>query len=159
MALILPLGAGMTYVGAVLARVVPASLPTVRDSDVVHAVGWIAMLFFGGCTAVIAMRFVRGGLAYRIDSHGICDGRWTSTPTPWTAIDGFREVAIRGHRMLGYDIADAYVRQLPWFRRYLAALNRYLCGFSSALSALGTDRSLDEIVDAVRIFAPDKFAD
>jgi len=159
LALILPLGLGMTYLSAVLARVLPAPFPPVHDSAKIHGVGWVALFFFGACTIVIGKRLLRGGLAYRIDAHGICDGRWGSLPTPWSAINGFREVTVRGQRLLGYDIADEELERLPWFRRCLVSLNRYSCGCSSALSALGTDRSFDEIVGAVRTLVPEKFAD
>ena len=128
-----------------------------------HIIGWASILFFGLCLIVATKRSLAGGSACVIDSRGISEGRISPDPIPWRVISNVRVVTISsgwpkpGQRMVGFDIAADYAQRFGPVRRRLIAMNRRAFGFSAALSPVGTDRSLDDLVTAVQSWAPDKF--
>lgn len=157
----LPLGVAFVYLGLVLADVFAAPWPRAQDSYVIRLFGWISALFFGWITFGIAKRVVTGGLAFRIDAVGIYDPKRSPNIIPWSAIEDVRIIRIPPNRMLanrilGYDLADNLVDRLPLLQQIMVALNRRCSGISAGIATAGTDRSFQEVIEAVREFAPDK---
>lgn len=120
-------------------------------------VGWLGIAFFGFALIMLSSRLVSGGLACRIDSAGVHEPKVSSRTIPWDKIEKVGVARVTSQWMIAVVLAGDYARSLSLIRRVLIAANESWFGFSIGLSPVGTDRTLDDYVEAARHWAGDKF--
>ncbi len=145
---------GGALLGLWQAGVVGAAPPTYPGAA---AVGWAGAVLFATAAGFSVAAACRRGVVIRVDADGITACAWSRRPIPWAAVAG---AAVRGdwpQRTLSLELVDpaAY----PPDGRWLRWVNRWrLAGYGDLPIVTGvTDRSLAELVAAVRAFAPDRF--
>jgi hypothetical protein len=138
------LGLGMTAVGLwlLLADLEPEPDP---------AVAWSAILFFGGCTVVLIYRFLRNQPFMELSDEGIVDHRLKIGPVPWSELEGAYIKRMLWFSFVCFQLRDpqAFLAELPEWRRELLASNRRLGGTEWAINVTGTGTSAQAVVDAV----------
>jgi hypothetical protein len=112
-------------------------------------IGWVGIAFFGAGAAAIIARLFDCDDQIIIDDRGIYWKRWSDHTIPWVEVKDVREARVRSTRFLCLDLKhpDRFPSRKP--RRRLAAFNRRLGYGDISLSALGTDKRLDELKSAV----------
>jgi hypothetical protein len=92
-------------VGCVL---VAASLfVAVRNADVVYrTAGWLGVGFFALCTIIAAKRLLAGGVPFAFDLGGIAFPTGNFGLLPWTEIQSYAVVTVRGHYFLAFTFHD-----------------------------------------------------
>lgn len=125
--------------------------------------GGLLVLFFGAAIPFTARRLFQAGVVMRIDATGIWFRPWSDEVIPWSAIS---RVAVHYSRVrldrAPIPIHVLYLRD-PAAYPYRAAnpLQRRVQRYSRerdfgdiTLSISDTDRSFDDLTDAINFFAP-----
>ena len=115
---------------------------------------WAAIVFFGSCFAVGVPRAIQTGPELRIDRNGIWWNRWSDRTIPWCEITRIAVRQMRDQRFLALHLRDPSAYTSERLLGKLASINRVMGFGDIALNMQGTDRSFDELADAVRRFAP-----
>jgi hypothetical protein len=118
------------------------------------AVGILCMLFFGMTTVAIFVRVMATGPEARVDADGIWLRRGIRTTIPWSAIRRLSVGEVKRQRFLCLDLVDPAMFPQGGVQGRLAGANRAMGFGDVAISMTGTDRSFDELMEAVRTFAP-----
>lgn len=116
--------------------------------------GYVAILFFGATAVVSVRRLFETDDQIVVDASGIYWSQWSDQKIPWSAIRMINRKLVKRQQFLCLELADA--AQYPPTRLLgrLAGANR-LVGFGDiAINIGGTNRSFDELVEAVERFRP-----
>jgi hypothetical protein len=120
----------------------------------IQAVGWVSIVLFGLCAILITRRLFEADVEIRIDANGIYWRRRSSQVIPWNAIDRITIGKVRGQRFACLFLRDPRAFPSDGFTSMLAGANKALGFGDVALGATGTDRSFDELIGAIKQFAP-----
>ncbi|WP_297800835.1 STM3941 family protein [uncultured Brevundimonas sp.] len=116
--------------------------------------GWVSIVFFGGVALVGAKRITSPSEHLRIDRMGVLVPSYTEHPIPWDQIEHIGTWSHRGQKALVIKLCDpSRYPRAPW-KRMFDSMNSGLSGGEIGLSMLGTDRTLDQALDAVEKFRP-----
>ena len=125
-----------------------------RDPFILRVFGWVAMLF-GIAGAVIAFRqLFRTGPVIEIDTAGIRWRRWSDAIIPWSAISDASSRSMSKQQFLCLTLARPADYPGRSTARLLAGLNKNMGFGDVAISTNGTDRSHDELLEAVSRYHP-----
>lgn len=146
------IGVGFASAATELARSV--RLVFFRDPFILRVFGWTAVVI-GVLGAVIAARqLLRTGPVIEIDARGIRWLRWSDKFIPWSAITDAAPRAISGQQFLCLTLDRPEDHASRSITGMLAGMNRNMGFGDVAIGAQGTDRSIDELMDAVARFRP-----
>ena len=112
-------------------------------------VGWSCIAFFGLATLALIGRLFDRNDQIIIDSRGLYWRQWSEQTIPWTEVRNVREAQVRRSRFLCVDLVHP-----EWFPSSkvagrLAGVNRKLGFGDLGISTSGTDKSFDELKQAV----------
>ncbi|MDB5677944.1 hypothetical protein [Sphingomonas bacterium] len=111
--------------------------------------GWLAIAGFGLWFVILLPGLFRLRLELRVDANGIWWRRWSDQTILWSAIRRMHVLDVENTRSITLYLADSAAS--PSMRRR--------AGFGDlAIKLNGTDRNFDELVAAVRRFAPPSLA-
>lgn len=120
-------------------------------------IGWVAALFFAVVGVGWALRLRESAPQIVIDDAGISARQWSEEHIPWSAVRDIGERRVRNQTFFSVQLKD--VDDHPP-ARLLGRISAAQAGMGMghfALSATGTDRSADELRDALACFAPEEF--
>jgi hypothetical protein len=124
-------------------------LVALTTADVVYrSAGWIGAAFFALCMGVAARRLVSGGTPFVFDLAGIAFPGGTFGIMPWTDIQEYAVVTIRGNEFLALTFHDPerILSRMSAAKRQWAIANQRLGWGHWALSFTGVTPGLDEAV-------------
>jgi hypothetical protein len=116
--------------------------------------GWLASVFFGFAGIVGARRLFDRSDQLVIDRNGIFWRHWSETTIPWSAIESFSRHSIRRQQFLSLHLKSPAMFPRSGAGGWVGNLNRGLGFGDIALTVAGTDRSFDELVEAIDRYAP-----
>jgi hypothetical protein len=112
-------------------------------------IGWAGLVFSGACSISIVRRMVGPADQIVVNEDGIFWKQWSDALVPWTDI---ATIDVRSFHLTDF----VCVHLKPSATRPTSASSRVLQGFNRragfgqmTLSAGGTDRSFEELVDAI----------
>ena len=114
--------------------------------------GWLCTLFFAVCGVIALMRMRDADVVMRIDARGIWWKQWSDSVIPWSNISGVGIVTMHRQKMLGVALHDRSASRASTLLGRLASANEALVGYPVSLNVTGTDRSFDDLVEAVERF-------
>ena len=119
------------------------------DPTMTRAVGWIAILFFGGGAIVVFRQLFRTDPVLEIDERGILSRRWSDQIIPWSAIVRAAPNSIHYQKFLclWLDVPERYPPRstLGKFSR----VNKGMGFGDLTLVTLGTDQSFKRLLEVV----------
>jgi hypothetical protein len=118
--------------------------------------GWLAAVFFGFAGIVGVRRLFDRSDQLVIDRNGIFWRHWSETTIPWSAIDSFSTHSIRRQHFLSLHLKSPAMFPRSGPGGFVGSLNRGLGFGDIALTVAGTDRSFDELVEAIDRYAPER---
>lgn len=127
----------------------------IMDGDVIFGVvGLVAILGFGAVGLIVLGRLRRGrGIEIEVSGRGICWRAWSDDLIAWHEIR-HAEVLRQGRQRYLCLWLDRQPEFRTRFAARGAALSRSIGYGDVALNTIGTDRTLDDLVDAVRRHIP-----
>jgi hypothetical protein len=117
-------------------------------------VGWISMFFFGLCAVAAVPRLFDESDQIVIDGNGIFWRRRSTTTIPWTAVQRWQIGQVRSQRFICLFLKDPTQFPHTGVGALLGGVNRGMGFGDVALSAVGTDRTFDEMLAAVESWGP-----
>jgi hypothetical protein len=144
-------GLGALAFAAVSVLVLTRRAPSFLDI----AGGTAALLFFGLCAVIVAVRLFDRRAVLVIDEHGIFDRRAKDRSLAWALIAHIAATRIGRQRL--YLIQPSVPLMQFTDRRYkraLQVLNRPWTGRGFFVGASGLDVSFEQIADAIHHFRP-----
>jgi hypothetical protein len=145
---------GLMVVGCVLT--VGAWHVATTTHDPVHRVAaWLGAGLMALCAAVAAKRMINGGTPFVFDHAGISFPSGTFGLLPWTEINSYAIVTIRGNLFLALTFRDperVLSRMSPAKRKWALANARMGWGHW-ALSFIGLTPGIDEAVAFIRQYS------
>jgi len=117
--------------------------------------GWVGMLFFGPAAFILARRLFDPEDQLVIDERGIFSKHWSSRTVPWHDIERIETAKVHREQFLCIFLAqpERYPPETLIGRAMLA--NRAMGFGDLAVSVTGTNRSFDELCEAVSRHWPD----
>jgi hypothetical protein len=112
--------------------------------------GWLVMAGFAIWFLVVLPRLFQTGLDLRVDAEGIWSRRWPDRTIRWCAIRQLRVLDVENTRSIWIYLVDPVA--MPSGK--LSAVRRAAGGGDLAINLNGTDRDFDDLLAAVRHFAP-----
>jgi hypothetical protein len=152
--LLVLLGIGMTALSAWIAFD-PVAF---RNPLLAAPTGWVGLLFFGACTSVALRQLFRRGPVLRVDARGIFWARWSEGTIPWAAVTRVEPKGMQGQLFLALWLRDPSAYPSRSLLGRAAGMNKTLGFGDIAITTQGTDRSFEDLVDAVRAQVPQLFA-
>jgi hypothetical protein len=119
-----------------------------------QAIGWVSVVFFGLAAILVTRRLFDTDVEIRIDANGIYWRRRSSQVIPWSAIDRITIGEVRGQRFACLFLRDPRAFPSDGVTGMLGGANKALGFGDVALGATGTDRSFDQLMSAIKQFAP-----
>jgi hypothetical protein len=113
------------------------------------AIGWLCVLLFGLIGLGIAKKLFETGEQLRIGSSGVCWRAWSDQTIPWSEISNVTTWESNRQRMIILHLRDPARFPAKGCLAVLAGTNRVLTGGDVAISLTGTDRTVEEALDAV----------
>jgi hypothetical protein len=112
-------------------------------------IGFVCAFFFATCGAFGIRRLLNPGDEIVIDGNGIKWRQWSDQLIPWDAITDIRVAVVRGRRFVCLYLREP--AQYPSTRLLgrMAGVNRSLGFGDIALNVSGTDRTHDDLVEAL----------
>lgn len=123
-----------------------------HSPQVIAAVAWFGIAFFGPCAILIAKRLIEGGEALRIGRAGVSFAAWSDQTIPWSEITDISEWSFRGQRSLILHLRDPNRFPGKGVLGFAAKANRALTGGDVPIALTGTNRSFDEAAAAIARF-------
>ena len=114
--------------------------------------GWIAIPVFGLFGALIAARLFDRRAQIVVDAEGLMFRQWSDEHIPWSAVSGIDERTMQGQRFFGIYLHDISAHPPTRLVGKLGRMNSALGFAQLSISATGTDRSADELRDALMQF-------
>jgi hypothetical protein len=142
---------GLTVVGCVL--VAASWFEAATSADVVYrTAGWFGVAFFAWCTLIAIKRMIAGGAPFVFDLAGIGFPTGSFGLLPWTEIEQYAVVTIRGNYFLAltfHDPARVLSRVSAAKHRWAMANQRLGWGHWS-LSFSGVTPGMDAAITFIR---------
>lgn len=117
--------------------------------------GWVAILFFGPCAAILVRRLFDRGEQIVIDGNGVYSKQWSSRTVPWAEIAAIEAAAVNRQRFLCLFLLHPDRYPPDTVLGQMMRANRALGFGDLALSATGTNRRFEDLVEAVAVHFPD----
>jgi len=127
-----------------------ASLLGIGPDAAGHGIGWFCAAL--GLAAVIAFvrRMTLAEPVIRVDGAGIHYHHWSPKPIGWDNVEAIRPYALRRTKFVGIRLRDLSRDPPTGFLRHLAKLNA-ATGFGHvSLPLQATDRTQEELLEAIR---------
>ena len=140
---------GVLMTGTCLFLVWPGSPGQLPSGDLAYFIMWIGVVFFGGCTLLIASRLFGGSEPVVVISpEGIRDTRVASGTIPWPAIGRIGTWSMSGQQIMTLDIDPEFERTLDLTRmvRMTRGANAKLGVPGLAIAASGLDCTFDQLL-------------
>jgi hypothetical protein len=121
-------------------------------------VGWLGVIFFGGCLAGVLVQLFSGGPVIVIDDVGVLDRRLGVGPIRWQDISSVSLIEIKRQRFISLWLRneDEYLSRAGGWREGIVRANRAM-GFSPfCLSFTGLTPGLDEAYARIRTKVPER---
>lgn len=141
----------LIVVGCVL--VAASWFMAVTNADVVYrTVGWLGVVLFALCIVIAAKRLFAGGVPFAFDLGGITFPTGSFGLLPWTEIEGYAVVTVRGHYFLAFTFHDParVLSRVSAANRRWAFANQRLGWGHWALSFAGLTPGMDEAIAFIR---------
>ena len=125
----------------------------VTRADVVYrTAGWLGTGFFTLCVLIAVKRLLFGGVPFVFDRSGIAFPSGSFGLVPWTEIENYAVVTIRGNHFLALTFRDPdrLLSRVSTAKRKWAMANHRLGWGHWALSFSGLTPGLDEAVAFIR---------
>ena len=124
------------------------------DSLRAQVAGWAGVAFFGAALPVILLQAVRRGPMLVMDARGLDYRRLPIGVVPWEDVAEVWTGEVSGQRFLCVGLRDEtpYLARLSAARRALAGTNRAMGFPLVTISFMGTDKTLEDALAAVREF-------
>lgn len=120
-------------------------------------IAWTCTVLFGLFAIGWARQLWRTGPVLEIGPHGLVWRRWSEQLIPWEAFERAEAVSIQRQRMITLWLHDPQAYRSGKLLGRLAGANKAMGFGDISLTAQGTDRSFDEMAEAVRANAPQLF--
>ena len=124
---------------------------------------WFSISLFALAGMIALKRVISPGEALRIDASGISFRSGDFVPwhhiekaKHWTQVLRRNVFITTKQHWIVFDIDPVYESELPKYKIWLRDLNFSYSGGSHAITAIGTDHSLEEIVQGFNRFAPEE---
>lgn len=144
----------LSILGFILAGVIPTESTTNYGAYPILGWSWIAV-----CALLIAVLVGRSRdqtPQLRIDENGMWIRGRTKSPIPWEEITGTSLYRMpRGGYVLRVSLRDPTILHRGAFMSAYATLDKQLSGGDFGINPLNWDRSLQELVEALRHYRPD----
>ena len=114
--------------------------------------GYASILVFGLVAIMGARRLIEGGDQIVVDHQGILWTQWSDRIIPWSAIRHIDRKSVKRQHFLCLELVDPARYPPTSLLGRFAGSNRLLGFGDIAINVGGTDRSFDELVDAVERF-------
>lgn len=118
-----------------------------------HGLGWLTALFGAAVFPVIAKMMMHREPAVRIDNMGVYWHRWSAKPINWSNVAQIGEASIRGQRFVSLTLHDPSLDPSNGLLAKFASVNNMMGFGHVCLTAQGTDKTHEELVEAVRVHA------
>jgi hypothetical protein len=118
---------------------------------------WTSIALFGLFAIGWARQLWRTGPVMEIGPNGLLWRRWSDQVIPWEAFERADAVSIQRQRMITLWLHDPQTYRSGKMLGRLAGANKAMGFGDISLTAQGTDRSFDEMAEAVRANAPQLF--
>ncbi len=127
-----------------------AGVPLVASGEA-PVLGWIAVLFFGGGSLVLAWHFFDVRPRLVIDAEGIYDRTLGVGTIAWKDIEDAYICSIHVHDFICLVVhdPDVYLRRLSAIRRKIATANRALGLTELNLNLVGVTASAEEVLQLI----------
>jgi hypothetical protein len=125
----------------------------VRHADVVYrTAGWLGVGFFALCTIIAAKRLLAGGVPFVFDLGGISFPTGSFGLLPWTEIESYAVVTVRGNYFLAFTFHDParVLSRVSAAKRRWSFANQKLGWGHWALSFSGLTPGMDEAIAFIR---------
>jgi hypothetical protein len=116
--------------------------------------GWLGTAIFGLCAMVALPRLFNRDEAIVVDAQGVYWARWSERTIPWLAIKAVERHTVQGQSFLCLSLDDPSRHPSDRMLGMLSGVTRGLGFGDVAVSVQGTDRSIDELIDAIERFSP-----
>lgn len=111
-------------------------------------IGWAAIVFFGLAGIAWSRQFFSGGPVIEISPEGLYYRRWSEATIPWDAFERAAIGEIHRQRMLTFWLRNPADYSSTTLQGRTAGANKAMGFGDISLSAIGLNRSFDEIVAA-----------
>lgn len=125
----------------------------VTNRDVVYRiVGWFGLAFFILCAVIAAKRWLLGGVPFVFDLAGISFPTGSFGLLPWTEVEAYAVVTVRGHQFLAFTFREPsrVLSRVSAAKRRWAVMNQRLGWGHWALSFSGLTPGMGEAVAFIR---------
>lgn len=121
-----------------------------RDPSILRVFGWAAVLIgVLGCAVAVRQMFRRDAVI-EVDQGGLLWRRWSNTVIPWSAIADAQVRTMSGQQFLCLTLTEPDLYSSSSLTGRLAGMNKTMGFGDIAVGVQGTDRPMDELVEAVR---------
>jgi hypothetical protein len=118
---------------------------------------WTCIVLFGGFAIGWARQLWRTGPVMEIGPQGLLWHRWSEEIIPWDAFERAEAVTIQRQKMVSLWLHDPQAHRSTKLLGRLAGANKAMGFGDISLTAQGTDRSFDDMANAVAEHAPELF--
>ncbi len=118
-----------------------------------HGLGWIAVLSGAAIFPVIIKLMGHREPVMRIDADGIYWHRWSDKPIAWGNVASFKPTSVRAQKFVSIWLHHRSRDPGKGLLGKLAGANRAIGFGDVALSVQGTDKSFEELLEAVNVNA------
>lgn len=108
--------------------------------------------FFSLAAAILARRLFQTETAVEVNERGIVYRQWSDATVLWKDMRGIAPYAIGRQKMLGIILRNPAKYPGRGVLARLAKINKRFSGYDITVSMTGTDRSFDELLDAIDAF-------
>jgi len=115
-------------------------------------IGWVAIIFFGGCALVAAPRLFDSSEQVKISGAGVYAKQWSEQTIPWHEIIDISVWEFRGQRSLILHLANPERYPSSTLLGKMTGVNRALTGGDVAISLTGTDRKFADALAGAEYF-------
>ena len=151
----------LVFVGLGLWMAGPIGTPPASSghrASFVHIMGWVAVSFFGLCTALWTTRLFDRRDQLRIGPQGLRSAPWSERTIPWTDITDVTTWSLNGQTTIVLHLSDPARFPGRGLAALLAKANRGFTGGDISISLTGTDRTTEEALRAIDHFRHDMSA-
>lgn len=125
----------------------------------VPILGWLAIVCFAPFAAMHLMKVFNPGVSVRVDEQGMLISDYCAETIAWNEFTALRTQNIMGTQLLQFEVIPEREATFGAFRKLLMPLNRSTSGMGGSLVVNNTNRSFNELIEAVRTHAPPQLND
>jgi hypothetical protein len=143
----------LTFVCVGIILVVASAYMAVTNHDIVYRIiGWLGVIVLVLCTAIAIKRMVIGGTPFVFDLAGVAFPTGNFGLVPWSEIEEYKVVTIRGHYFLALTFRhpEQVLVRVSAAKRRWARTNERLGWGHWALSFSGLTPGMNEAIAFIR---------